>query len=79
MRRKTYAPNAIIIGILIGIVVYVSTENIVLTILATVGVSVVGWIVISLIEKAISRGVDAAANAIKKGIDNKKEKSNTDK
>ena len=79
MRRKTYAPNAIIIGVLIGIAVYATTESIVLTILAAVGVSVVGWILISLIEKAISRGVDAAAAGIKKGIENKKEKANAEK
>ncbi len=73
MRRKTYAPNAIIIGFLVGLLVYVSTENIVLTALAAIGVSVVGWIAISWIEKLISRGIDAGAAAIQKSIQNKKE------
>ena len=73
MRRKTFAPNAIIIGVLVGILVYVSTEDVILTAIAAIGVSVVGWIAISWIEKLISRGIDAGAAAIQKGIQNRKE------
>ena len=73
MRRKTFAPNAVIIGVLVGILVYVSTENVVLTVIAAIGVSVVGWIAISWIEKIISRGIDAGVAAIQKGVQNRKE------
>ena len=55
MRRKTFAPNAVIIGVLVGILVYISTENVVLTVIAAIGVSVVGWIAIFWIEKIILR------------------------
>ena len=61
--RKTYAYNSIIIGVLVGILAWASTENVVLGILACVGVSIVGFIIIRIIEKAIGKGVDAAANA----------------
>ena len=44
--KKTYAPNAIIIGILVGILVAVKV-NAILGILAGLGVSVLGWVLIS--------------------------------
>ena len=65
--KRTYAYNSIIIGILVGLLVGVSTENIVLGVLALVGVSIVGFVVIKVIENAIgaavNKGVDAAATA----------------
>lgn len=65
--RKTYAYNSIIIGVLVGLLVGASTENIVLAILALLGVSIVGFVVIRLIENLISnlidKGVDAAGKA----------------
>ena len=62
--RKTYAYNSIIFGFLFGILVYVSTESIVLTILTVLGVSVVGFILIRLLENALSRGVDKAVDKV---------------
>ena len=70
MRRKTFAYNSVIIGVLVGILVYVSTESLVLGILTCVAVSVVGFVLIRLLEKAINKGtdkmIDAASNAINK-------------
>ena len=40
--RKTYAPNAIVIGFLVGLLVAVKV-NVILGILAGLGVSVLGW------------------------------------
>ena len=75
MRRKTYAYNSIIIGILVGILAYVSTENIVLGILALLGVSIVGFVVIKLLENALYKGADMAADAAAKAIQNRKSNS----
>ena len=61
--RKTYAYNSIIIGVLVGLLAWVSTENVVLGILACVGVSIVGFVIIRIIEKAIGKG---AAKAYRK-------------
>ena len=65
--RKTYAYNSIIIGVLVGLLVGLSTENVVLGVLACVGISIVGFVVIKFIENAlgaaIDKGVDAAAKA----------------
>ena len=47
--RKTYAYNSIIVGVLVGLLAWVSTENVVLGILACVGVSIVGFVIIRII------------------------------
>ena len=73
--RKTYAYNSIIIGVLVGLLAWVSTENVVLGILACVGVSIVAFVIIRLIEQAISKGVDAAADAAAKAYRKHKEQN----
>lgn len=73
--RKTYAYNSIIIGVLVGLLAWVSTENVVLGILACVGVSIVGFVIIRIIEQAISKGVDAAADAAAKAYRKHKEQN----
>ena len=73
--RKTYAYNSIIIGVLVGLLAWVSTENVVLGILACIGVSIVGFVIIRLIEKAIGKGVDAAADAAAKAYRKHKEQN----
>lgn len=74
--RKTYAYNSIIIGALVGLLAYVSTESILLGILALVGVSVVGFILIRLLEKAIGKGVDTAVDAASNAIQKRREQKN---
>lgn len=71
--RKTYAYNAIIIGVLVGLLVYVSAENLVLGILACLGISIVGFVLIRFIENAIGKGVDTAVDAASKAIQNRKQ------
>ena len=61
--RKTYAYNSIIIGFLIGLLVAVQTDKIVLGILAGLGVAVVGFVLIRLLEKGIAKGVDKGVDA----------------
>ena len=73
--RKTYAYNSIIIGVLVGLLAWASTENVVLGVLACVGVSIVGFVIIRLIEQAISKGVDAAADAAAKASRKHKEQN----
>ena len=74
--RKTYAYNSIFIGFLLGLWVYVSAESILLAILTCIGVSVVGFILIRLLENLLYKGadkaVDAAGNAIKKHMEKKR-------
>ena len=70
--KKTYAPNSIIIGVLIGLLVWV-TVNPVLGVVAGIGVSVVGWIVIRMLENLIDKGVNAAETAITNAADRRKE------
>lgn len=72
--RKTYAYNSIIIGVLLGLLAYLKTENLVLGILACVAVSVVGFVIIKAIENAIGKGVDAAADAAAKAYRKHKDK-----
>lgn len=73
--RKTYAYNSIIIGVLVGLLVWVSLENAVLGILACLGVSIVGFIVIRVIENAIGKGVDAAVDAATRAYQKRKEQN----
>ncbi len=74
--RKTYAYNSIIIGVLVGILVYVSSNSIVLGILACLGVAVVGFVVIRLLEKAFDKGADAVVDAASRAIQKRKEQKN---
>lgn len=73
--RKTYAYNSIIIGVLVGLLAWASTESVVLGVLACVGVSIVGFVIIRLIEQAVSKGVDAAADAAAKAYRKHKEQN----
>lgn len=74
--HKTYAYNSIIIGFLVGLLAWASTDNVVLGVLAFVGVSVVGFIAIRFFEKAVDKGVDAAANAVTNAYQNYKAEKN---
>lgn len=71
--RKTYAPNAIIIGILIGLLVALKV-NMVLGVIAGLAVSILGWVLIRAFENALYRAGDAAEDAIRKKLDEKKNK-----
>lgn len=71
--RKTYAPNAIIIGILIGLLVAVKV-NMVLGVIAGLAVSILGWVLIRAFENALYRAGDAAEDAIRRKLDEKKNK-----
>ena len=62
--RKTYAYNSIIIGVLVGLLAWASTENVV---------------IIRIIEKAIGKGVDAAADAAAKAYRKHKEQNGGEK
>ena len=77
--RKTYAYNSIIIGVLVGILAWASTESAVLGIVACIGVSIVGFVLIRLIEKAIGKGVDAAVDAATKAYQKRKEQKEEEK
>ena len=60
--RKTYAYNSITIGFLVGLLEGVSKNSVALGVLAGLGVAIVGFIVIRLIEKAVSTGADKLAD-----------------
>lgn len=72
--RKTYAYNSIIIGFLVALYVYVSTESLVLGIVTLLGVSIVGFIAIRAIERLIGKGVDKAVDAASNAMQNRKNK-----
>ena len=71
--RKTYAYNSILVGFMLGLLVGVTTQSVVLGILAGLAVSIVGFVVIRLIENAIGRGVDKAAEKISEAHRRRKE------
>lgn len=73
--RKTYAYNSIIIGFLVGLLVGVSSDSAVLAVLAGLGVAIVGFIVIRVIENAINAGVDKAADKVKEAYSKHKQKT----
>lgn len=71
--RKTYAPNAIVIGVLVGILVAVKV-NVILGVLAGLAVSVIGWVLISSLERAADHAGNALDDAIRKKINERKDK-----
>ena len=60
--RRTYAYKSIIIGFLVGLLIAVSSENIVLAVVVGLAISVVGFIVIRFLENALSKGIDKAVD-----------------
>lgn len=67
--RKTYAYNGIIFGVLIGILLWASTENEVLGIVGAVVGSIVCFLIIRGIENLIYSGVNKASSAITRKLD----------
>ncbi|MBR2304158.1 MAG: zinc ribbon domain-containing protein [Ruminococcus sp.] len=60
--RKTYAYNSIFIGIMLALLVQVSTENIVLAVITLLGVSILGFVVIRALENAFYKAGDMAVD-----------------
>lgn len=71
--RKTYAPNAIVVGVLVGILVALKV-NVILGVLAGLGISILGWVLIRAFENAVYKAGDAAEDAIRKKLDERKNK-----
>ncbi|MBE5851257.1 MAG: hypothetical protein E7298_14205 [Lachnospiraceae bacterium] len=71
--RKTYAYNSIIVGFLLGWIVWIKAGA-ALGIITGIAVSVVGFVIIRAIEQALSKGVDAAVIAAKKARENRKQR-----
>ena len=71
--RGTYAPNAFIIGTMIGIIVAFKV-NVVLGIIAGLAVSIIGYVLIKVFENMIGRVGDEIENAVRKKIDEKRRK-----
>lgn len=71
--RRTSAPNAIIIGFLVGILV-AAKVNVILGVLAGLGVSVLGWVLIKSLERAAEHAGNAVDDAIRRKIDERKNK-----
>ena len=71
--HTTYAPTAILFGIIIGFVVAVQV-NVVLGVLAGLGISVGGWIAIQAIEKALYRTLQSGMDAVTRKISEKSQK-----
>ena len=73
-RRVTYAPYlGTVVGVLIGLLVEVKTENLFLAILATVGSGALVGVIWWNIEKLINKGTDAAIDAAHNAINRRKE------
>ena len=73
--KKTFAYSSITIGVLVGLLAWASTENVVLGVLACVGVSIIGFVIIRFIEQAIDKGIDVAADAAVKAYRKHKEQN----
>lgn len=63
--NRTYAPNAVIIGALVGILVAVKV-NTILGVLVGLGVSILGWALIKSFERAADHAGRALDDAIRR-------------
>ena len=70
--RKTYAYNSIIFGILLGILIGISTKSAVIGILAGLGIAVVGFVIIRLLENALYKGADKLTDKATEAIERRK-------
>ena len=70
--HKTYAPTAITIGILLGILIGMET-NPVLGVIAAIGISVGGWVLIRFLENSLQHAGDAAVDAISRKMQENKQ------
>lgn len=66
--RKTYAYNGITIGILLGLMAGLAANNMVIGVIAMIGLSVLAFAAIRLLENAVDAGVDKASDAISRKI-----------
>lgn len=66
--RKTYAYNGITIGILLGLMAGLAANNMVIGVIAMIGLSVLAFAAIRLLENAVGAGVDKASDAISRKI-----------
>ena len=62
--NKTYAYNSIIFGALFGVLAGVKTDSMVFAAALFLAVSIVGFILIRMFEKAVDKGVNKAADKI---------------
>lgn len=72
--KISYLSAPAVIGVLLGLLVMVYTENLVLGILACIGGMIVTFIAIRLIAMAVEKGVDAVGNAAMDAYEKHKEK-----
>ncbi len=70
--RRTYKYNGIVVGVLLGLLIGLKTENVVLGVIAAIALSVVGVLAIQWIERLIEHGVDSAFQAGKNAYDKRK-------
>ncbi len=67
--RKTYAYNGIIIGALLGLLAWATTENTAIGVVAAIGGSVACFLIIRAFENLVSKGIDKAGAAITQKLD----------
>jgi len=72
--RKTYAYNGITIGILLGFLAGLVTQSMAIAVIAMIGLSILAFVAIRLLENAIDAGVDKASEAISNKINEHKNK-----
>lgn len=73
--RRTYAHNAAIIGLLLGLLVGSATDSLMLALLVFFASSLIGYIILRVIENAIDQGAHKAEQAITDAIDRRKTSS----
>ena len=71
--KKTYAYNSVIIGVLLGLLAYISSGSLALGVVVVICVSVAGYFIIRQIEKAVYKGADKAADKISEAYQQRKE------
>ena len=76
MRRKTYAHNSVILGLLVALYIWASSGKTALAIAAFIAISVIGFLLIRAAEKALYKGADKAVDAVADAIKKKKNSGN---
>lgn len=62
--RRTYAYNGITIGVFLGILIWLATKNTVIGVASGIGISIVAFIIIRVIENLLRKGIDTMVDGL---------------
>ena len=78
MKKKTYAPNGVVIGTLLGLLIWAKTKSSVAGVVGAIIISIVLYIGIKALEDALGKGAAKAGDVLQREFDEKHQNTSND-